>query len=120
MNIREIAKRAKVSTASVSQTINRIPTVDPRLAKRVWKVIDDSRYRPNLQACALGSGRSHILGLVVSEITNPFFPEIVQAFENLAVEHGYEILLVSTVHDAPNVWIRPSGACRNGAWKAWQ
>jgi LacI family transcriptional regulator len=45
------------------------------------------------------SGRSHILGLVVSEIINPFFPEIVQAFENIAVEHGYEILLVSTVHD---------------------
>lgn len=99
MNIREIAKRAKVSTATVSRTINRIPTVDPRLAKRVWKVIDQSGYRPNIQARALVSGRSHILGLVVSEITNPFFPEIVQGFETLAVEHGYEILLVSTVHD---------------------
>jgi DNA-binding LacI/PurR family transcriptional regulator len=100
MNIRDIAKRAKVSTATVSRTINRIPTVDPRLAKRIWNVINDSGYRPNIQARALVSGRSHILGLVVSEITNPFFPEIVQAFENLAVEHGYEILLVSTVHDA--------------------
>jgi LacI family transcriptional regulator len=99
MNIREIAKRAKVSTATVSRTINRIPTVDPRVAKRVWKVIEESGYRPNIQARALVSGRSHILGLVVSEIINPFFPEIVQAFENIAVEHGYEILLVSTVHD---------------------
>ncbi len=99
MNIREIAKRAKVSTATVSRTVNRIPTVDPRLAKRVWKVIDALGYRPNFQARALVSGRSHILGLVVSEITNPFFPEIVHAFENKAVEHGYEILLVSTVHD---------------------
>jgi DNA-binding LacI/PurR family transcriptional regulator len=99
MNIREIAKRAKVSTATVSRTINRIPTVDPRLAKRVLKVIEELGYRPNIQARALVSGRSHILGLVVSEITNPFFPEIVQAFENIAVEHGYDILLVSTVHD---------------------
>jgi len=99
MNIRHIAKRAGVSTATVSRTINRIPTVDPRLAKRVWKIIEKSGYRPNIQARALVSGRSHILGLVVSEITNPFFPEIVQAFENIAVEHGYEILLVSTVHD---------------------
>ncbi len=99
MNIREIAKRAKVSTATVSRTINRIPTVDPHLAKRVLKVIEESGYRPNVQARALVSGRSHILGLVVSEITNPFFPEIVQAFENIAVEHGYDILLVSTVHD---------------------
>ncbi len=99
MNIREIAKRAKVSTATVSRTINGISTVDPRLAKRVWKIIDESGYRPNIQARALVSGRSHILGLVVSEITNPFFPEIVEGFENLAVEHGYEIMLVSTVHD---------------------
>jgi DNA-binding LacI/PurR family transcriptional regulator len=100
MNIREIAKRAKVSTATVSRAVNRIPTVDPRLAKRVWKIIDELGYRPNIQARALVSGRSHILGLVVSEITNPFFPEIVQAFETIAVEHGYEILLVSTVHDS--------------------
>ena len=99
MNIREIAKRAKVSTATVSRTINRISTVDPRLAKRVLKVIEESGYRPNVQARALVSGRTHILGLVVSEITNPFFPEIVQAFEDIAVEHGYEIMLVSTVHD---------------------
>ena len=99
MNIREIAKRAKVSTATVSRTINRISTVDPRLAKRVWKVIEQSGYRPNIQARALVSGRSQILGLVVSDITNPFFPEIIQAFENIAVEHGYDILLVSTVHD---------------------
>jgi len=99
VNIREIAKRAKVSTATVSRTINGISTVDPRLAKRVWKVIEESGYRPNIQARALVSGRSHILGLVVSEITNPFFPEIVEGFENLAVKHGYEIMLVSTVHD---------------------
>ena len=81
MNIREIARRAKVSAATVSRTAHRMPTVDPRLAKRVWKVIDELGYHPNIQARALISGRSHILGLAVSEITNPFFPEIVQAFE---------------------------------------
>lgn len=99
MDIREIAKRARVSTATVSRTINHIPTVDPQLAKRVWKVIEELGYYPNTQARALVSGRSRIFGLVVSEITNPFFPEIVQVFEDIAVEHGYEILLVSTVHD---------------------
>jgi DNA-binding LacI/PurR family transcriptional regulator len=99
MDIREIARRAKVSTATVSRAINRIPTVDPQLAKRVWKVVDELGYYPNTQARALVSGRSRIFGLVVSEITNPFFPEIVQTFENLAVQHNYEILLTSTVHD---------------------
>ena len=99
MDIREIARRAKVSTATVSRTINRVPTVDPQLAKRVWKVVKELGYYPNTQARALVSGRSRIFGLVVSEITNPFFPEIVQTFENLAVENNYEILLTSTVHD---------------------
>ena len=99
MDIREIAKRARVSTATVSRTINRVPTVDPQLAKRVWKVVDELGYYPNTQARALVSGKSRLFGLVVSEITNPFFPEIVHTFEELAVENGYEILLISTVHD---------------------
>jgi len=99
LDIREIAKRAKVSTATVSRAINHVATVDPQLAKRVWKVVDELGYYPNTQARALVSGRSRIFGLVVSEITNPFFPEIVQVFEEMAVENGYEILLVSTVHD---------------------
>jgi len=99
MDIREIARRAKVSTATVSRAINHIRSVDPQLAKRVWKVVDELGYYPNTQARALVSGRSRILGLIVSEITNPFFPEVVQTFENLAVENNYEILLTSTVHD---------------------
>jgi LacI family transcriptional regulator len=99
MDIREIARRAKVSTATVSRVINRVPTVDPQLAKRVWKVVDELGYYPNTQARALVLGRSRIFGLIVSEITNPFFPEIVQTFENLAVENNYEILITTTVHD---------------------
>jgi LacI family transcriptional regulator len=99
MDIREIARRARVSTATVSRTINRIPTVNPSLAKRVWKVVEELGYYPNTQARALVSGRSRIFGLIVSDITNPFFPEIVQVFETIAVQNHYEILLTSTVHD---------------------
>src|ERR1700719_3069371 len=99
MDLREIARRAKVSTATVSRAINHVPTVNPLLAKRVWKVVDELGYYPNTQARALVSGRSRIFGLIVSEITNPFFPEIVQSFEDIAVQHNYEILLTSTVHD---------------------
>jgi len=99
MDIREIARRAKVSTATVSRTINHVRSVDPQLAKRVWRVVDELGYYPNTQARALVLGRSRIFGLIVSEITNPFFPEIVQTFENLAVENNYEILLTSTIHD---------------------
>jgi len=99
MDIREIARRAKVSTATVSRTINRIPTVDPKLAKRVWKIVEELGYVPNTHARSLVSGKSRTFGLIVSEITNPFFPEIVQTFENVAVENNYEIIVTSTVHD---------------------
>jgi DNA-binding LacI/PurR family transcriptional regulator len=99
MDIREIAKRARVSTATVSRTINRVPTVNAQLAKRVWSVIEELGYYPNTQARALVSGRSRIFGLIVSEMTNPFFPEIMQVFETIAVQHRYEILLTSTGND---------------------
>jgi len=100
MDIRQVANRAKVSTATVSRTINHLPTVDPQLAKRVWKVVEELGYYPNSAARSLGSGRSRVFGLIVSEITNPFFPEIVQTFENLAVQHNYEIMLTSTIYDS--------------------
>jgi LacI family transcriptional regulator len=99
VDIRDVARRAKVSTATVSRTVNQVATVDAQLAKRVWKAIAELGYYPNRQARALVSGRSRVFGLIVSEITNPFFPEIVQTFETLAVEQHYEILLTSTIHD---------------------
>jgi LacI family transcriptional regulator len=99
MDIRTIARVANVSIATVSRTINHVVTVNPEIAKRVWKVIDELDYFPNTQARALVSGRSKLFGLIVSEITNPFFPELIQGFEDIAVEHGYEILVSSTNYD---------------------
>src|SRR6202046_5580958 len=99
MDIRTIARAAHVSIATVSRTINNIPTVNPEIAKRVWEVIDELDYFPNTQARALVSGRSKLFGLIVSEITNPFFPELIQGFEDIAVAHGYEILVSSTNYD---------------------
>jgi DNA-binding LacI/PurR family transcriptional regulator len=99
MDIRTIARAASVSIATVSRTINHVPTVNPEIARRVWAVIDELDYFPNTQARALVSGRSKIFGLIVSEITNPFFPELIQGFEDIAVANGYEILVSSTNHE---------------------
>ena len=98
-SIRDVARRAGVSIATVSRAVNRIPTVDPELVKRVRKAVDEVGYVPNTQARTLVSGRSRILGLIVSEITNPFFPELVQEFENLAVAQGYEVMIGSTNYE---------------------
>jgi DNA-binding LacI/PurR family transcriptional regulator len=94
-----VATRARVSIATVSRTINHIATVDPVLAARVWKAVTELNYFPNTQARALVSGKSKLLGLIVSEITNPFFPELIQEFEQIAVAHGYEILIGSTSYE---------------------
>lgn len=100
MNLREIANLAKVSTATVSRTINRVATVDPVLARRVWRVVEQVGYFPNTHARALVSGFSRILGLIVSDITSSCFPEIVQTFTRLAVEHNYQVLFSSLPRDS--------------------
>ena len=98
-DIRTVAALAKVSIATVSRTINGSPAVSERLAKRVWHAIEQLNYFPNTHARSLVSGHSRILGILVENITNPFFPELIQSFEEIAVAHGYEILVSSTNSD---------------------
>ncbi len=99
LDIRDVARHAGVSIATVSRTINAVPTVDRELAARVQRSIRELNYFPNSQARSLVSGRSRLLGLLISEITNPFFPELIQGFEDSAIEHNYELLIGSTNYD---------------------
>jgi DNA-binding LacI/PurR family transcriptional regulator len=96
MNIKEVAKRARVSTATVSRTINEPAKVRPNTAERVRKAIADLNFYPNTHARTLVSGRSRMVGLIVSDITNPFFPELVKSFESHAVQNGLEVILGNT------------------------
>jgi LacI family transcriptional regulator, galactose operon repressor len=98
-DIRAVAAMAKVSIATVSRTINGSPLVSDRLTKRVWQAIEQLNYFPNTHARSLVSGRSRIFGIIVENITNPFFPELIQNFEEIAVAHGYEILVSSSNSD---------------------
>jgi LacI family transcriptional regulator len=98
-DIRTVAALAKVSIATVSRTINHSPAVSDRLSKRVWQAIEQLNYFPNTHARTLVSGRSHLFGIIVENITNPFFPELIQSFEEVAVAHGYEILISSSNSD---------------------
>ncbi len=98
-DIRAVAAVARVSIATVSRTMNGSPLVSERLTKRVWQAIKQLNYLPNTHARTLVSGRSRILGIIVENISNPFFPELIQNFEEIAVAHGYEILVSSTNSD---------------------
>jgi LacI family transcriptional regulator len=65
----------------------------------VWQAVEQLNYFPNTHARTLVSGRSRLFGIIVENITNPFFPELIQSFEEVAVAHGYEILVSSSNSD---------------------
>lgn len=98
-DILQVAQRAGVSPATVSRVTNGRSTVDKKLASRVWKAIEELGYTPNPQARALVSGRSRTLGLLISAITNPFFPELIQSFEQIAGENDYEVMMGAADYD---------------------
>jgi DNA-binding LacI/PurR family transcriptional regulator len=99
MTIKDVAHRAGVGIATVSRTLHGSSQVSPETAARVLKAVEELGYQPNTTAQSLVSGRSLMLGLVVSDITNPFFPELVKGFEDVALQNGYDVLVASTNYD---------------------
>ena len=98
VKMREIARIAQVSTATISRVLNNSSLVDPETAKRVREIIEKHNYIPNNTGIALKSGRSGIFGLIVPDITNPFFADFVKHFERTVVDNDQEMLLAITDH----------------------
>lgn len=99
MNMRDVAKKVGVSSATVSRVINGSPLVTERTAKRVQEVLDKIGYIPNPHATTLKYGRSKTYGLVVPDIWNPFYGEFLGAFEHLLREIDYEVLFTNVEGD---------------------
>ncbi|NUM46103.1 MAG: LacI family DNA-binding transcriptional regulator [Anaerolineales bacterium] len=97
INIKDVAKAAGVSTATVSRVLaNTDSPVRPETKERVLKAINDLGYRPNLVARSLRAQKTAKIGLVVSDIRNPFFTAISRAVEDAAYEQGYSVLMCNT------------------------
>jgi DNA-binding LacI/PurR family transcriptional regulator len=96
MDMRGIAKLAGVSSATVSRVINGAAFVKPETAERVRKVIDDLKFYPNSSATTLKHGRSSTYGLIIPDITNPFFPEFIRSFEQILVANNRDMLMSTT------------------------
>src|SRR5579871_5713214 len=94
--IREVAAKAGVSIATVSYVLNGSRRVRPQTEQRVLWAARELGYAPNLAAKSLVSGRSSIVGLVVPDIGNPFFPEITKAFQEAAGMAGLEAMVMNT------------------------
>jgi DNA-binding LacI/PurR family transcriptional regulator len=100
MRLKDVARTAGVSTATVSHVINNTKYVSDVTREKVVRAIKQCNYYTNAHARSLASGRSNIIGLLVSDISNPFFPELVKSIEDAAFECGYNVILVNTNYDA--------------------
>src|SRR5688500_16691326 len=97
--IYEVAKRAGVSTATVSRVLSRPDVVAPETRKKVLQEVERLGFTPNFVAANLRSFRTWKLVVTVPDISNPFFSQILQGIEDAAQRRGYAVLLGDTQHD---------------------
>jgi len=96
MNLEQVARRAKVSTATVSRVLNNASVVKGSTRARVVKAIEELKYHPNLHARSLAGGKSSTIGVIVSNLENPFFFDIYKTIEADARAAGYEVVMANT------------------------
>jgi DNA-binding LacI/PurR family transcriptional regulator len=96
MNLEQVARRAKVSTATVSRVLNNASVVKTSTRARVLKAIEELKYHPNLHARNLAGGKSRTIGMIVSNMENPFFFDIYKTVESDAHDAGFEVVVANT------------------------
>jgi LacI family transcriptional regulator len=97
--IADVARLAQVSTATVSRVINGNTEVDPVLTDRVRIAIGELNYRPSRVARSLRTRRSSVLAVIISDIRNPFFTDMVRGIEDVAYAHNYSLVLCNAEDD---------------------
>lgn len=96
VTIRDVAKYANVSVATVSRVLNNKGQVSKETKALVTHAISTLNYRPNLVARTLYNKSSSMIGLILPDITNPFFPAMARAIEDKALSYGYTVILCNT------------------------
>ncbi len=99
ITIKEVAKKANVSVATVSRVINENYPVKKETKERVLKVIEEVNFVPNMQARELTQKKSNIIGVVVPSLTNMFFPNVVYGIETELKKNSLSIILMTTSND---------------------
>jgi DNA-binding LacI/PurR family transcriptional regulator len=96
MDMLTVARKAGVSTATVSRVLNGTRPVKEAVAARVRAAVKELNYVPNSHARSLRSGRSNLYGILISDVRNPFFPDVIEHFETLAREQGIDVTFTNT------------------------
>ncbi|WP_461612819.1 LacI family DNA-binding transcriptional regulator [Clostridium sp. Marseille-QA1073] len=100
VTIKDVAKKANVSITTVSRVINKIEGyTNEETKKRILKVIEELDYKPNALARSLVTKRTKTIGLILPDISNPFFPSIAKSVEDLVNELGYNLILCNSYDD---------------------
>src|SRR6266700_526491 len=99
VTIRDVANAAGVSTATVSNVLNNTGKVGTKTQRHVLATVKRLGYVPDVHAKRLASSDRRTLGIIVSDIENPFFPEVIKSFEARARELGYDAILSDTNYD---------------------
>ena len=97
--MKDVALRAGVSAATVSRVLNDTHYIADETKKRVLDVVHELNYFKKVHAKRLVTGRSDLFGLVISEITNPFFPDVIRGFQDAAWDKGLDVLLLNTEYN---------------------
>lgn len=97
--MKDVAKRCGVAESTVSRVLNGTKFVEPETRARVEQAVREMNFHRDSHARRLARGRSDFLGLVISNIENPFYPGLIKSFETAALANGYEVLLCSTNYD---------------------
>jgi len=100
MSVENVAKRAGVSTATVSRVLNNIASVSSSTRTKVLKAVSELNYHPNLHARNLAGGKSRTLGMIVSNLGNPFFFDVFRSLQAEAHIHGYEVVVAHTDYNS--------------------
>jgi LacI family transcriptional regulator len=103
VTMRDVARHAGVSIATVSHVINETRPVSDELRERVRDTMDTLSYQPNTIARALRSKHSNTIGLIVPDGRNPFFAEVAQGIEEVSLEHEYSLILCDSGNDLGKV-----------------
>src|ERR1051325_8016562 len=93
VTVRDIAKQAGVSIGTVSHVINDNAPVRERLRRRVLQAIESLGYKPSQLARGLRRNQTRIIGMIIPDITNPFFPAAVRGAEDVAYQNSYHLVL---------------------------
>ena len=109
-----MAERAEVSIATVSRVMSNNPTVNPEMTERVRRVAAELGYRPSATAQSLASGRTSTIGLIVPNLGNPYFSDIIKSVAQSGGENGYR-LLVADSNERPDAELDLAQSLLRGA-----